>query len=275
MAEPSADADYIVIRIRRPPFIAFIAIAQLLAAFVFSRDNSGDWYELVGMGILYTQPCLFAAWLVFGVGQVANRVQWTLFTFAVALAFPSAFPGSGVFNPGDLFIRVTHFVASLAIASAAKRATGWRLSREQEVHEDSGSSVTFSIKSLLLWTAAWALYLAFVRSVMRDSGTGSMDWSDVLLGLGLFSLFFAPLTFWAAALLSPHLICHLSFIALIVWIFGSIGANIWLAFLGDNDVLLWLIITCGGLLSVCLATIPLRLAGYRLRRANGAPNGAS
>jgi hypothetical protein len=274
MAELSADPNYIVIRIRRPPFIATLAIAQLLTALVFSRDGHGEWRDVVGLGILYTQPFLFAEWLVLGCGQFASRVQWTLFTFAVALAIPSHFPGSDVFNPGDLLIRMTQFAAMLAVATAAKQVTGWRLAREHEVQDNTGASFRFNIKSLLLWTTSWAVYLAVVRFVMGTDGTRSIDWPDVLLGLGLFSLFLAPLALWAAALLTVNAFGRPFLLALAVWIPSSIGANIWLRHLGDNDLLLWLLITFGGLLSISLAMIPLRLAGYRLRRVTLAPSAA-
>lgn len=273
MTEPSGDCDYIVIRIRRPPFVVGLAIAQLLLALTVSYTQTGDWHELFTIGVLYTQPFVLGAWLVLGFGHLASRVQWTLLTFAILLAMPSEFPGSEVFNLGDLVIRITHFVAAVVIAGVLRRMFGLRLRRDHERKRD-GSGVTFSIKSLLLWTAAWAGYLAFAR-VIAGGSNGELDWSEVGLGLGLFGLLFAPLASCGAMALSMNWMSRWSMIVFAVSIFAWSGGYIWLSLLGSNDLSIWLFVMLGGVLVICLAVIPLRLAGYRLRRFVGkTPKGA-
>jgi hypothetical protein len=240
-------------------------VLQLLTALLLSPVVSEpDWLELTAMGFSYMQPFLFAGWMVLGDGRWARRVPWTLYAFAVLLLIPAPDSGSSM-QPEEVTVRAVEFALTGPALLVLRQWTGWRISRQPAHTAGKAAPIRFSTQSLLIWTAAWAVYLAALRMVSRGLSSSQLfDWEEVFVYLTVFPLILAPLALAGLALLEARPRSVFRHLAFIIWLVASVAGVIYLKTIDADGLSIFAAISLGGGTALALAVIPLRAAGYRL-----------
>lgn len=278
----------------------------LLAFLVTLEPSCGDfelpyWFSLeylwVG-GTLFAVPCLLAAWIAFrrqplmvrlprGLGLAASFglvVAWTLQQGTLLEELPAHI---WVF----LFPGVVLFLTLLL--TLVRRRAGWRIGLEHEWAAAEPEGSQFSLRQLLLWTAATAVLLSLARWIASAAPTeDEVGWGALMFLLIYGAIYSVIGAFWllpTTACVGLSL-CPGSRRRFAVWMVGlslllvflqlavfltTVICSSGVGFLADALLFMGLGLTGGvqgGFLLVVLGVLGvLRLCGYRLVRTKGSP----
>jgi hypothetical protein len=260
-----------------------LAVLLLLLATWFISINAfvstgppNEPVELLLMGALFAQPLLFAVWMVMGPGTAVKRIPLTLTSFVILML-------AGKLNVWEWLDRGDSFgsrflipgLALLGLSAAAlwivRWRTGWQIRRLPTSACEHSSANQFGLKFLLGWTTVCAVLLVAARGqLFRGLPNGTL----LMVSSGLAILMLLPALCAPLIVLFPRPVGRLMWLAPLLWC-----AITWLAietitatattfdFEPDEwgQVALTVIIGQSGALVVgLLASIMLRLAGYRL-----------
>lgn len=149
-----------------------------------------DWLMLLLIGVVISQPVLFAGWAVMGPGSSIQRVPLTVAALATVVfaGYITAW-NLLVSNWRDaelLIMSVSTFAVAATVMMLIRKLTRWRIVHLCETSNASAPANQFSLRFLLGLTAVCAVLLGSARSLASQQWLGlgaSSAWHATLPGL--------------------------------------------------------------------------------------------
>lgn len=176
-----------------------IALYNLVLSPMRAAGPASDWPALLGIGVIFVQPLLLAAWAALGPGALVYRLPVSAATL-IAWIFAQSFAGLNLFAPdgarNHLNLEMTvAFVTAFAVASAViglvRRATGIHISRCEQPSPPSQQQGRhqFGMKYLLGWMTICALLIVIGRSFVSDTLWFDQRWLSLVWELSIGIVF--------------------------------------------------------------------------------------
>jgi hypothetical protein len=239
----------------------------------------------VALGVLFSQPLLFAFWTAFAPQRFYHRLLWGLLLCA-SVAF--AVEAGGLSSENDSFrggcyargfflsIDMILFLAATPLLLLVRRLTGWKLTcSDAEPAPSDYRARQFGIKHFLILTTIAAFVCGLFRTISVIDPTVSVkpvaEVAKTVLQI-TFALLPVALIPWFT--LGYHKRVWVSLLWAIVVVAISVVACCFLLPVRQSPVLIQMIllIQFGAGLSVFISTFVMRQCGFRGRRQAGALN---
>jgi hypothetical protein len=255
--------------------LGFLVAAHAIFNICISPFEGGPtFFNLLVMGVILSQPVLFAGWATIGPPPASKRLPLTIAAFA-AVILSGGMTSDEWLSLNYLLIALTFFV----VAIAAMLVIAWRLrwSIRQTRGPEAGDMPLnqFSLKFLLAVTTISAALLGIGRALASRQDWGrTQGWqSDVLemIGpIGYLLLALLPALIAPTLVLSPRPKLYVMVTIPIVWIgLTVLAVETIVALEGPSrwDVVKDVVVLqLGSSMAGILTTVVLRIAGYRLFR---------
>jgi hypothetical protein len=265
------------------------ALALLVAAHavfnIISNPTSGHGEEfptLLWVGIYLIQPVLFAAWIAMGPRPAIQRIPFSVAGFLLLLlasCVPQLLSSQNNFPPRGvglemLFMPATLFGAALISMFLLHIVFRWRIENTRPSQAGPTATNQFSIKYLLVLTAASAVMLAIGRALVSSMDVSDYpSWRDIV---GLIARIWVIFLAMVPAIVVP--IVALSSRPTFRMILGTIASSGVLALVAIETIILLdapsrsnvtrqvVLVQLGAVLASFASALVLRFAGYRLVR---------
>lgn len=270
MPASNANSHPVVLRMPVWLFIGLLGLAHLAFAVLYDPYGSlRPWIDELCVAAIYTQPLLFGQWIALGTGAFALRAQVTGLFYAILLWSSGIFSESSP-DAGDLMSRIVILLMTTACLLIARRWRGWRIARFIDLSKSEDAAFRFGIKSLLVWTAFWAILLLVGRLVWLrfDEPLRPEKWTEIIAMIPVLFLIFAPAALLTLAILSTKVLTPFTAAAAagLIWpmaIFLVLRLMLLLEPASTSTLRDILPLYIGSALTAVVTVLPLRLAGYR------------
>ena len=169
-----------------------IGFYNLVLSPLHGAISPSKWLAASGIGVLFVQPLLVAAWAALGTGSLIYRLPVSAATliawmFAHSISDWNLFAGDGARN--DLNIEMTFafvivFVVATAIIGLVRRVSGVHISRYQQSAPPSPRRRhQFGMKYVLGWMTVCALLIVVGRAFVSDPLRNHLSWLSLLWDL--------------------------------------------------------------------------------------------